>query len=86
MNSGQRRFAPGYRGLLAWHGEFLLERRHGVAFVVAKTDSSADANEILQWAWSKIAKYKLSRVELIDALPLNPSGKVMKFKLRENHA
>ena len=58
----------------------------GVAFVVAKTDSSADANEILQWAWSKIAKYKLSRVELIDALPLNPSGKVMKFKLRENHA
>jgi acyl-coenzyme A synthetase/AMP-(fatty) acid ligase len=33
-----------------------------------------------------MAKYKVSRVEVIDALPLNPSGKVMKFKLREDHA
>ena len=57
----------------------------GVAFVVAKTDATPDPDEILQWAWSKMAKYKLSRVELIDALPLNPSGKVMKFKLREHH-
>jgi acyl-CoA synthetase (AMP-forming)/AMP-acid ligase II len=58
----------------------------GVAFVVAKASTTPDPDEILRWAWSKMAKFKLSRVELIDALPLNPSGKVMKFKLRENHA
>ncbi|MGH9274860.1 MAG: AMP-binding protein, partial [Acidimicrobiales bacterium] len=58
----------------------------GVAFVVAKAGTSPDPDAILQWAWSRMAKYKLSRVELIDALPLNPSGKVMKFKLREQHA
>ncbi len=58
----------------------------GVAFVVARIDTQPDPDEILEWAWSKIAKYKLSSVELIDALPLNPSGKVMKFKLRESRA
>jgi acyl-CoA synthetase (AMP-forming)/AMP-acid ligase II len=58
----------------------------GVAFVVARTGARPDPDAILQWAWSRMAKYKVSRVEVIDALPLNPSGKVMKFKLREDHA
>jgi acyl-CoA synthetase (AMP-forming)/AMP-acid ligase II len=58
----------------------------GVAFVVARTGERPDPDEILRWARSKMASYKLSRVELIDALPLNPSGKVMKFKLREHDA
>jgi acyl-CoA synthetase (AMP-forming)/AMP-acid ligase II len=57
----------------------------GVAFAVARTEARPDPDEILSWAWSRLAKYKLSQVEVIDALPLNPSGKVMKFKLREAH-
>jgi acyl-CoA synthetase (AMP-forming)/AMP-acid ligase II len=58
----------------------------GLAYVVPGPHRSPDPDEILRWAWGRLAKYKLSRVELIDALPLNPSGKVMKFKLREPHA
>ena len=55
----------------------------GVAFVVPRAGQAADIDEIRTWAWERMAKFKLDRVELIDELPLNPSGKVMKFKLRE---
>jgi acyl-coenzyme A synthetase/AMP-(fatty) acid ligase len=41
---------------------------------------------MLRWAHERLARFKLSRIELIDDLPLNPSGKVMKFKLREQLA
>ena len=58
----------------------------GVAFVVAKPGARPDAGQILRWAWSRLAKFKLSRVELVDALPVTPSGKVEKYKLRERHA
>jgi fatty-acyl-CoA synthase len=43
----------------------------------------ADADELRSWAWERLAKFKLARVELVDTLPLNPTGKVQKFKLRE---
>jgi HIP---CoA ligase len=55
----------------------------GVAFVIPKEDATVDPDEVLAWAWERLAKFKLSRVEIVDALPLNPTGKVMKFKLRE---
>jgi acyl-CoA synthetase (AMP-forming)/AMP-acid ligase II len=58
----------------------------GVAFVVPRPGAAVTPAELLGWAHERLAKYKLSRVEFIDALPLNPSGKVMKFKLREQHA
>jgi acyl-CoA synthetase (AMP-forming)/AMP-acid ligase II len=56
----------------------------GVAFVVPTGDAGPlDPGDLLQWAWERLAKFKLARVELVDALPLNPTGKVQKFKLRE---
>ncbi|MCU1391723.1 MAG: AMP-dependent synthetase and ligase [Ilumatobacteraceae bacterium] len=58
----------------------------GVAFVVPRAGHEPDPTEILRWVWERLAKYKLSRVELIEALPLNPSGKVMKFVLRDQVA
>ncbi|MHB8467159.1 MAG: AMP-binding enzyme [Acidimicrobiales bacterium] len=58
----------------------------GVASVVPRLNASVDADEVLHWAWERLAKYKLSRLELIDALPLIASGKVMQFKLRERVA
>jgi acyl-CoA synthetase (AMP-forming)/AMP-acid ligase II len=58
----------------------------GVAFVVAKAGGSVVPAEVLAWSWERMAKFKLSRVEVVEALPLNPSGKVMKFKLREQVA
>jgi acyl-CoA synthetase (AMP-forming)/AMP-acid ligase II len=58
----------------------------GVAFVVAKAGATVVPDDVLAWSWERMAKFKLSRVEVVDALPLNPSGKVMKFKLREQVA
>jgi acyl-CoA synthetase (AMP-forming)/AMP-acid ligase II len=58
----------------------------GVGFVVPRSGASPESAEVLAWAWARMAKFKLARVEVVDSLPLNPSGKVMKFKLRENHA
>ena len=56
----------------------------GVAFVIAKADATVAPDQVLTWAWERMAKFKLSRVELVDSLPLNPTGKVMKFVLRDS--
>ena len=55
----------------------------GIAFVVPRPGVRPDPAEVLAWARERLAGYKLTRVEITEALPLNPSGKVMKFKLRE---
>jgi acyl-coenzyme A synthetase/AMP-(fatty) acid ligase len=41
------------------------------------------ADEVLAWAKDQMANYKVPRrLELVDALPLNATGKVMKDELR----
>jgi len=56
----------------------------GVAFVVAKPGQILDGTEIVAWARSHMANYKAPRaVHVVDALPLNASGKVLKFELRK---
>ena len=55
----------------------------GMAFVVARPGSSPSADEIIGWAREQMANYKVPRrVELIDELPLNATGKVEKLALR----
>lgn len=59
-------------------GEALL------AFVVMKPGSSLTAEEMIDFCRDKIAGYKIPRqLELIDELPRNPSGKLLKKILRE---
>jgi acyl-CoA synthetase (AMP-forming)/AMP-acid ligase II len=59
----------------------------GVAFVVPRTGASVDPDQIIAWARERMANYKVPRrVELVDALPLNASGKVLKYELRERAA
>jgi acyl-CoA synthetase (AMP-forming)/AMP-acid ligase II len=56
----------------------------GVAFVVPKAGRRLDPSEIVAWARAHMANYKAPRaVHVVDALPLNASGKVRKFELRE---
>ncbi|MEJ7584820.1 MAG: FadD3 family acyl-CoA ligase [Acidimicrobiales bacterium] len=56
----------------------------GVAFVVAAKGRAVDPDEVMVWARTAMANYKVPRrVEVVDALPLNASGKVLKFELRE---
>lgn len=55
----------------------------GMAFVVAKPGASIDTNEVVAWARDNMANYKAPRrVEVIDSLPRNATGKVVKDELR----
>jgi acyl-CoA synthetase (AMP-forming)/AMP-acid ligase II len=56
----------------------------GVAFVVARPAARLDAGELHAFCRERMANFKVPRrFELVDALPLNASGKVQKFALRE---
>jgi fatty-acyl-CoA synthase len=54
------------------------------AIVVLKTDARADAADIIDFARTRIAGYKLPKsVDFVAALPRNPSGKILRRELRE---
>ena len=56
----------------------------GYAYVVPRHAAQLDADELLAWCRERMANYKVPRfVEIVDALPLNASGKVLKYELRE---
>jgi acyl-CoA synthetase (AMP-forming)/AMP-acid ligase II len=55
----------------------------GMAFVVPRAGATVDPDELVAWCRAEMANYKAPRyVEVVDALPLNASGKVLKFELR----
>jgi acyl-CoA synthetase (AMP-forming)/AMP-acid ligase II len=55
----------------------------GKAFVVLRPGEPIDAAEIIEWARDQMANYKVPRsIEVLDALPLNATGKVVKDELR----
>jgi acyl-CoA synthetase (AMP-forming)/AMP-acid ligase II len=55
----------------------------GKAFVVARPGAAMTAAELIQWSRGQMANYKVPReIELVDALPLNATGKVMKDLLK----
>lgn len=57
-----------------------------VAFVVA-SDTPPAASELLRFTMGRLASYKRPvRVELIDELPRNPAGKILRRVLRERTA
>jgi acyl-CoA synthetase (AMP-forming)/AMP-acid ligase II len=68
----------------------------GCAYVVPAAgalagDTAAEADElgrsILSWSRDAMANYKVPRgIVLVDALPVNASGKVLKRELRDRHA
>jgi acyl-CoA synthetase (AMP-forming)/AMP-acid ligase II len=55
-----------------------------VAFVVVGADARVSADELLEHCRTELAKFKVPKdVVVIDALPRNPSGKVLKRELRD---
>jgi len=59
----------------------------GAAFVVPRTGDTVDPDALIAWCREHMANYKAPRtVQLVDELPLNASGKVLKYELRARAA
>ena len=57
----------------------------GVAFVVLARGAAAAPDELRAWCRERLAAYKVpTRVLLVDELPRNATGKVLKGPLRES--
>jgi acyl-CoA synthetase (AMP-forming)/AMP-acid ligase II len=55
----------------------------GMAFVVARPGHAVDEAQIVAWSRERMANFKVPRrVVVVDALPRNASGKVLKTELR----
>jgi acyl-CoA synthetase (AMP-forming)/AMP-acid ligase II len=55
----------------------------GMAFVVTSAGHPGAGTEILTWCREQMANYKVPRaIEVVDELPLNATGKVVKDELR----
>jgi acyl-CoA synthetase (AMP-forming)/AMP-acid ligase II len=55
-----------------------------MAFVVPVPGAELTPESVIGWCREHMANYKVPRrVEIVDALPTNASGKVTKFVLRE---
>jgi HIP---CoA ligase len=55
----------------------------GMAFVVPRPGAEPTADEVIAWSREQMANYKVPRrVELVDDLPVNATGKVVKDELR----
>ena len=59
----------------------------GMAWVVPAPGRAFTPEEVIAWCREQMANYKVPRrVEIVDQLPVNAAGKVMKFVLRERAA
>ncbi|MEC9467196.1 MAG: fatty acid--CoA ligase, partial [Actinomycetota bacterium] len=59
----------------------------GAAFIVPAAGTKPDGEELMAWCRAEMANYKAPRlVEVVDDLPMNASGKVLKFELRQRAA
>jgi acyl-CoA synthetase (AMP-forming)/AMP-acid ligase II len=59
----------------------------GMAFVVPEPGTGVSGDEIVAWSRREMANYKAPRaVELVDELPVNATGKVVKEELRARAA
>ncbi|MEL6179494.1 MAG: FadD3 family acyl-CoA ligase [Myxococcota bacterium] len=56
----------------------------GMAFVTAREGAKVDEASIVAWCRKAMANFKVPRyIEVVEALPMNATGKVQKFVLRE---
>jgi fatty-acyl-CoA synthase len=55
-----------------------------VAFITARGSSAPDADELIDFARERLARFKVpKRIVVVDELPKTATGKIQKFELRE---
>src|SRR5262249_9190353 len=55
----------------------------GMAYVVVRPGAKLVPEDLIAWSRDRIANYKVPRrVEILPALPMNATGKVLKYELR----
>jgi acyl-CoA synthetase (AMP-forming)/AMP-acid ligase II len=55
----------------------------GMAFVVPRPDATVEPDELIAWCRERMANFKVPRrIEVVAELPLNATGKVLKYELR----
>ena len=55
-----------------------------MAFVVPRVGATVDPEALIAWSRERMANFKVPRrIAVVDALPLNASNKVLKYRLRE---
>ena len=55
-----------------------------VAFVALRPDAAVTADALMEHCRVRLARYKVPKdITFLDALPRNPSGKVLKRELRD---
>ena len=56
----------------------------GAAFVIPRSGADVGPDELVAWCREHMANYKVPRtVRFVESFPLTPSGKIMKFVLRD---
>jgi acyl-CoA synthetase (AMP-forming)/AMP-acid ligase II len=56
----------------------------GVAFVIPRYGRTIEPDALVAWCRERMANYKVPRrVRVVDAFPLNATGKVLKYELRD---
>jgi acyl-CoA synthetase (AMP-forming)/AMP-acid ligase II len=56
----------------------------GIAFLLLKAGAEVAEDELIAWSRERMANYKVPRrAFVVDALPMNATGKVLKYRLRE---
>jgi acyl-CoA synthetase (AMP-forming)/AMP-acid ligase II len=93
ISGGENIYSPEIERVLAEHPSVMEVAIIGVpddrwgesvkAVVSLKPDTSATEDELIAWCRDRLARYKCPKsVDVIEALPRNPTGKILKRQLR----
>lgn len=96
ITGGENVYSPEVERVLAEHPAVLELAVIGVpddrwgetvkAVVAFKPDASVEPQELIDFARERLAHYKApSSIDVVEALPRNPSGKILKRDLRKNY-
>jgi acyl-CoA synthetase (AMP-forming)/AMP-acid ligase II len=93
ISGGENIYSPEVERVLAEHPAVMEVAIIGVpddtwgesvkAVVALKPDTQATEEELIAWCRDQLAHYKCPKsVDVLDALPRNPTGKILKRDLR----